>query len=882
MEGLANPVRRVDERRMAEQISRDDWQTRSRTGVEGADAHRQDEIPCADEEIRIPGSVQAHGFLLGVDPDRESVLFASENTAKYLGVPLKLILGARLELFLERELMASVRALRCSVDPDGLVTYLGAFPLHGELFSVLTHCVDGKRILEFERQDRLVGAEMMNGVITNFVGTLSRLENEGELVEAITRQVAELTGFDRVMLYSFDAAGHGTVLAEENNGTLPSYLDLRFPATDIPLQARALYVSNTVRIIPDADYTPSPLTGIAGEAPSQLDMSQCVLRSVSPVHLEYMRNMGTMASMSVSIVVEGRLWGLIGGHHAQPRVVPFLIRSACDMLTRMMATQLNSFRTASKLRTMVHFHDVQRRMLTQMAAENDYVGAIARQMPELVQITQASGAVLAIDGHFDVIGDVPGPEALRRLVDWLEAHPQLELYETHQLSAEMDWASEVSDVASGMLAIRISDVRPRYVLWLRPEVVRTVKWAGEPVKHLDAERRLHPRTSFNSWKETLRGQSEPWSSVEIESARDFRSAVTTIGLRRAEEEAELSEARFTKLTQALPIKIFAVTDEGRLTYVNARWREAGLGEEGFWFAEGRLAAEDAARCERYWPQAVAAELQFEEEVRLAERNSGGEGWNLVRLVPFRREGADRAGWIGACIDLTERRQRETAMRVTEKLTLTGRMTSFLAHEINNPLEAITNLLFLLRQDVPASAAASSYFSMVDAELERISGTVKQTLRWSAENSDARSWFVIAAIFEDALRLLGAKIRNREIQTLIEGDPELRMFGIEAQIRQVVAHLLSNALDAVNVGGVVRMGVRQTAHGIEISVQDNGTGMTEEEQHSLFKPFYSTKGDLGNGLGLYISKEIAERHQGRFVVASSPGMGTTMLLHMPVQ
>ncbi len=867
---------------MPEQTSRDDNRTRSSTGLEGADAVRRDEVSCAEEEIRVPGSVQAHGFLLGIDPDGEAVLFASENTASFLRLPLKLILGAKLDLILERELMASVRALRCSLDPEGLVTYLGAYNLGGELFSVLTHCVESRRILEFERQDRLVGAEMMNGVITNFVGTLSRLDTESELVESITRQVAELTGFDRVLLYSFDGAGHGTVLAEENNGTLPSYLDLRFPATDIPVQARALYVSNTVRIIPDANYAPVPLRGVTGEAPAELDMSQCVLRSVSPVHLEYMRNMGTGSSMSVSVVVEGRLWGLISGHHAEPRVIPYLIRSACDMLTRMMATQLHAFRTASKLRTMVQFHDVQRRMLTQMAAENDYVSAIARQMPELMQVTGAAGAVLAVDGHYETAGEVPGTETLRHLVEWLGSRPSLELFESNHLGAEIDWAREAADTASGLLAIRISDVRSRYVLWFRPEVVRTVSWAGEPVKQVDADRRLHPRTSFSIWRETLRGQSAPWSSVEIESAREFRSAVMTISLRRAEEEAELSEARFSRLSQALPIKVFAVTDEGVLTYVNARWREAGLGEQGLWFGEGRLSAEDAERCAALWARTVEDESQFEEEVCLVDAKDGAEAWNLVRLVPFRRQGAERAGWIGACIDLTERKQRETAMRVTEKLTLTGRMTSFLAHEINNPLEAITNLLFLLRQDLPPGSVAANYFEMVDAELERISGTVKQTLRWSAENSDGRTWFALAPVFEDARRLLSAKIRNRETRVVMEGDPEVRIFGIEGQIRQVMAHLLSNSLDAVNVGGKVRMRAERVGDAIEITVADDGAGMSEAEQHSLFKPFYSTKGDLGNGLGLYISKEIAERHHGGFRVESAPGAGTTVRLRLPVQ
>lgn len=848
---------------------------------EPANATLAGEVPCADEPIHMPGSVQPHGFLLGLDPESERVIFASENVEDFLGIPLKLLLGATLELFLERELLASVRILRCAIDPDGLVSYLGTFPVRGELFSVITHCVGGRRVLEFERQDRLVGLETMNAVITNFVGALSTLETEADLCQAITKQIQGLTGFDRVLLYCFDSAGHGTVLAEENNGVLPSYLDLRFPATDIPAQARALYVSNTVRIIPNANYAAVPIRGLPGEAPERLDMSLCVLRSVSPVHLEYMRNMGTSSSMSVSIISEGRLWGLISAHHAQACVVPYLVRSACDMLTKMVAAHLTAFRSASKFRTMVHFHEVQRRMLTQIAAENNYRSAIATQMASLMEVTAAEGAVLAVDGHFDRIGETPEVDVLRPLIEWLDSRSGLELYETNHLSSELPWTAGLAAVASGLLAIRISDVRRQYVLWFRPEVVRTVRWAGEPLKQVDETMHLHPRASFEVWKETLRGQSTPWSSVEIESARDFRGALTTITLRRAEEAAALSEARFNKLTHALPMKIFAVTDDGQLSYVNDRWKNEGHGEQGLWYERAGLIADDTARSAASWKRAVETETEFEEEVRLVTPRSGAECWNLVRLVPFRREGAEVAGWIGSCIDLTERKQRETALRIAEKLTLTGRMTSFLAHEINNPLEAIVNILYLLRKGLPQDAATDKYFETADDELERISGIVKQTLRWGSENSDKKSWTTAGSLFDDVLRLFVAKIRNRGVHVSIEGGMEVPLCGIVGQLRQIVAHLVSNAIDAVPVGGKVWLKAEQLQNEVELLVGDDGVGMSTVEQHSLFRPFYSTKGDLGNGLGLYISHEIAERHQGRILIESVGGHGTTVRLRLPI-
>ncbi len=852
--------------------------------IEPADALVAGDISCADEPIRVPGSIQPHGFLLGLERGQETVVLVSENVGEFLGLPSRLVLGSQIEMFLEREVLASIRGVLHKLDPEGLLTYLGSFRVGKELCSVMTHCVGTRRLLEFERLDRLVGPEMMNGVMTNFVAVLGKLKNEHEVCQAITQQIAALTGFDRVLLYSFDSVGHGTVHTEVNNGVLPSYLDLRFPATDIPSQARALYIENTVRIIPDAEYTPVPLRAAAGEDARGVDMSLCVLRSVSPVHLEYMRNMGTWASMSISIVCDGKLWGLISCHNAEPCVVPFLIRSACDLLSKMVGTQIAVLETASRLQTLVKYHDVQRNMLTHIAAEHDYLGAIFNQLDGLMAVTDADGVALTLDGDVQTAGITPSTADIRKLMTWLSETPNFELFETDALTRELPWAIELKDTASGLLAIRISDVRQRYILWFRQEVVRTVKWAGQPVKGVDESRHLHPRSSFSSWQEIVRGQGRPWGSAEIGSARDFRAALNTIGLRRAEEEAELSAARFNQLTHTLPIKIFSVADDGVLSYVNAQWQEEGLGAEGLWYGNGNVHPDDSDRCTASWQRSVETETDFEEEVRFLEINEvtgfHHEVWNLVRIVPFRRKGANRAGWIGAGMDLTERKEREQNIQITDKLALTSRMTSFFAHEINNPLEAITNLVFLLKLQAPENMELQGYLGTLEGELERISGTVKQTLRWTSENSDQMQWVAVKDIFDDVVRLFSAKIRNRNVQVRCLVAPDLSLHVIVSQIRQVMAHLLSNGIDAVAVGGEVTL--EATLHGAELhlTVSDNGTGISEDHQRLLFQPFFSTKGDLGNGLGLYISKEIAERHAGNIEIQSSREHGTIARVILP--
>jgi PAS domain S-box-containing protein len=246
----------------------------------------------------------------------------------------------------------------------------------------------------------------------------------------------------------------------------------------------------------------------------------------------------------------------------------------------------------------------------------------------------------------------------------------------------------------------------------------------------------------------------------------------------------LGEARFQQLTAALPAKIFTADDEGRLTYVNERWHDQGLRSEGRWFDDEIFSPEDSARCASLWSEAVAANQTFEAEVKLRSSDLGSERWNFIRAIPFRREGAARAGWIGTFIDLTDAKEREIALRINEKLALTGRLTSVIAHEINNPLESITNLLYLLRSELATGSLGLSYITMAESELHRISGITRQTLRWNRETPDTSEVFPASAAIDDVLRLFAGKIRNRGILMSVKGDREASLTGVLGKLRQV--------------------------------------------------------------------------------------------------
>ncbi|SFM31355.1 ATP-binding protein [Methylobacterium pseudosasicola] len=510
-------------------------------------AARIDLTACDREPIHIAGSVQPHGFLLVLEPPSLTVVQASANA------PVEAAVGTSLDAAFPH-LAAIVRRHLDEPGPQTGASYLRTVTLTSDAarltYEVAAHWVDGLVVLELEEVDAAatdLGLDVLTPRLRSFVERLHAAHDIEELCHLVAQDIRAVTGLDRALVYRFDRDWHGTVLAEDGNGALPSYLDLRFPASDIPAQARELYRRNRMRIIPDAGYAPVPILPAATPSGKPLDLSQSVLRSVSPVHVEYMRNMGTMASMSVSILIDGALWGLISCHNAQPRRVPLHARNACDVLAQIFALQLSARERGAQAEQRLALGQVQARLLGFMAEEDSFVDGLLKHPDDVLALVNASGAAVVTADRCRLMGATPEEHDVRAMYDWLSARGDTDdVFVSEALSETIPGAAAYADRASGLLAISISKKYASYILWFRPEVVRTVKWGGNPVKPAvpDPEGgpdRLHPRKSFEIWKETVQGRSLPWSVTEVEAAGDLRTSVLGIVLRRAEELAAMSE-----------------------------------------------------------------------------------------------------------------------------------------------------------------------------------------------------------------------------------------------------------------------------------------------------------------------------------------------------
>ncbi|AFZ03824.1 ATP-binding protein [Calothrix sp. PCC 6303] len=501
---------------------------------------------CDREPIHVPGLIQPHGVLLVLQELDLEIVQVSNNTFELLGNHPQDILGQTLSDLLVPEQINAIRQY-LSEDFEHVNPLDISIQCETKLISFdgIIHRQDGMVILELEPKHTDQKADFVE-FYQRVRGTISKIQKAPGLLEmcqAVVKEVRIITGFDRVMVYQFDAEGCGQVIAEDKLEQLIAYLDLRYPATDIPKQAKQLYTRNWLRLIPDSDYQPVGLVS-QNNSEQPLDLSLSVLRSVSPLHLEYLNNMKVRASMSISLIQNGNLWGLIACHHCTPRYVPYNVRTMCEFVGQVMSIELANKEVREDLDYKMGLKLLQGKFVTLLSQSKNFLDGLVQIDRNLLDLASASGAAIFTKEQIICIGKTPQEAELSALRDWVKTKIEYNLFHTSFLSQIYPAAASFQTVGSGLLALEISKVNQNYIFWFRPEVIQTVNWGGNPNKPvevtIDGEVRLSPRKSFEKWQETVQGCALPWKPCEIETVSELRSLIVEIVLAQTDELAKIN------------------------------------------------------------------------------------------------------------------------------------------------------------------------------------------------------------------------------------------------------------------------------------------------------------------------------------------------------
>jgi len=538
---------------------------------------------CERELIHLAGSVQPHGVLLVLRAPDMQVVQASANAPLILGVAVASLLNRPLEA-LGGNIDSRVRQIAAA---DSLAEMV---PLHCHVYCAgrrleleggLHRHARGELILELEPvagrdgvADPLdIGDQMMLDRLSGALQRFSAASNIGILADAVAQTFRDLTGYDRVMVYKFDPDGHGKIISEARDPRLDSLLGHHYPASDIPQRARELYIRNRVRVLVDVGYVPAPLMPRLLPDGSELDMSLCYLRSMSPLHLQYLKNMGVTATLVVSLVREGRLWGLIAAHHYSPRNLRFSVRTASELLAEVISTRIAAIESYAHAQVAILVRRLEQQLIEATSIEGDWRLALFRNPRTLLRPLEATGAALFYEGEILTSGEVPSTPELRALLQWIDGQAYEPPFHRSAVGRDNPALASLTPVASGVMALKLSTSRPDYLLWFRKEQLLTVTWAGDPTKAVigNDPLELSPRRSFAAWSEIVRGTALPWSSAEVMLARAIGTALVDIilqvhAVRLLIAEHQLTQTRITVETSNEPVVIAGA--DGRVLFLN--------------------------------------------------------------------------------------------------------------------------------------------------------------------------------------------------------------------------------------------------------------------------------------------------------------------------
>lgn len=499
---------------------------------------------CDVEPIHLIRSYQSPAAILVIDEKEQLVVAVSNNDGMFWQSSADELIGKQLNDFLPVDITERIKTALGSTDLPSQNPLI--FPeLKSEHFPYGTNIIlhqEGKLLfVEFEPMEPSISSSAFLYKVDKALQVIQGIQLEEELYATVVKEVRKLTGFDRVMLYRFDRNFNGNVIGEDHKEGLPAYLNLRYPHTDIPKQARDLYFTNQVRHITSTRSDGAETIYYHPEL-DQLDLTHTANRGASPIHLQYLRNIGVGASLSIAVIVDQKLWGLVACHHQTPKLVDFRLRKMLGFMVKVMSGHLALWQSATFRKHVLGTNIIRSRLFERMNEQYDIVKGLMHSEEDLLNLTRATGAVVLLDHKQHHTGDTPSQREVELLTDWLGKREST-MYATHKLFEDFPPAKTFRSPPAGLISIRLSDSPGEYILWFRPETITTIDWGGRPDSRkqiLNGKVELHPEMSFQKYSESIEGLAEEWEQHHVNTALTLRSDIKEVILQKYKQVSRLN------------------------------------------------------------------------------------------------------------------------------------------------------------------------------------------------------------------------------------------------------------------------------------------------------------------------------------------------------
>lgn len=485
---------------------------------------------CGSLPLHQINMIQSYGYLLVLEREDLKIIQASENANEIFGLAVQQLVRTSFRDYITKE-EADNLYFKFQTDIIEKVPLPLTIKTEGYTgrFVAIAHVKNGYLILEIEKAGEENSFLNVFQELKYVMAEINRSESASQASSVVVHQLKKLSGFDRILMYKFDEDWNGTVIAEVKEDDMDAYLGLKFPASDVPRQARNLYLKNPYRLIPSRDYTPVKLYPVINPVSQAfIDLSDCNLRAVAGVHLEYMKNMKISASMSIRVIRNDKLWGLISCHHRSPKYLSYEVCSVFELLSSVISNKIASIENKEFFQYTSALQEKKSRLIGNTYSYLNLSEGLLNQDINVADLFNAKGAVLTFKGTTSRIGDVPDEEDLKNLIYWLQSKGDEEVYSSRNLPGEYEQAASYQEKVSGILSIPIDAEKGEYLIVFRPEVITTVTWGGNPEEAIrfEADRqKYHPRNSFSAWQEIVSQTSLPWTEQELEVAESLRSFI---------------------------------------------------------------------------------------------------------------------------------------------------------------------------------------------------------------------------------------------------------------------------------------------------------------------------------------------------------------------